>query len=289
MTELGPIVVDTVSGVRAELQRLRSVAAHGARVALVPTMGALHAGHLALVERAASVGDIVVVSIFVNPLQFGQGEDLARYPRTLEADVARLGAVGVAVVFAPTAAEMYPTGTAWTSVHSGDVGMRFEGRSRRGHFDGVLTVVSKLLNIVHPQSVVFGQKDAQQVFLVKRMIADLDFPVRVEVVDTVREDDGLALSSRNVFLDANERRAARTLSRALEAAESSADRGVDAVLAATQSVLTADTGVDLDYFSLVDPATFLPVDEGFRGKAIVLVAAAVGDTRLIDNETVYVG
>jgi pantoate--beta-alanine ligase len=174
-------------------------------------------------------------------------------------------------------------------VHSGDIGTRFEGRARRGHFDGVLTVVAKLLSIMHPQSVVFGQKDAQQVFLVKRMIADLDFPVSVEVVDTVREPDGLALSSRNVFLDANERRAARTLSRALEAAESSADRGVDAVLAAAQSVLTADTGVDLDYFSLVDPATFLPVDEGFHGRALVLVAALVGETRLIDNQAIYVG
>ncbi len=288
MNQLPP-VVDTISGVRAELEGLRAARGAASRVVLVPTMGALHDGHLALIERAASVGDIVVVSIFVNPMQFGQGEDLDRYPRSMEADLAKLEQLGVAVVFAPTVAEMYPREKSAVTVHAGDVGTRFEGRSRRGHFDGVLTVVAKLINIVDPQSVVFGQKDAQQVFLVKRMMVDLDFPVSVEVVDTVREDDGLALSSRNVFLDANERRAARTLSRALEAAESSADRGVDAVLAASQSVLTADTGVDLDYFAVVDPSTFLPVDEGFRGRVLVLVAAAVGDTRLIDNQAIYVG
>ena len=288
-----PVVVETIEGLRSHLSQLGStaVAAGLARptVALVPTMGALHEGHLALVERAQATADIVVVSIFVNPMQFGAGEDLDRYPRTLEADTEKLDAAGVAVVFAPTAAEMYPTGATRTTVNAGDVGLRFEGRIRRGHFDGVLTVVAKLLNIVRPDVIVFGEKDAQQVFLVRRMIVDLDIPVAVEAVPTVRENDGLALSSRNRYLDAGERIAAVALSRALEAAESAADGGVDAVLAACQSVLTPDTGVDLDYLAVVSPDTFQPVDEGHRGRALVLVAAKVGDTRLIDNATVHLG
>ena len=288
-----PVVVETIAGLRSHLSQLASTAVAAGlprpSVSLVPTMGALHEGHLALVERARESADIVVVSIFVNPMQFGAGEDLDRYPRTIDADTEKLDAAGVAVVFAPTAAEMYPTGSTRTTVHAGDVGMRFEGRTRRGHFDGVLTVVAKLLNIVRPDVVVFGEKDAQQVFLVRRMVADLDIPVTVEAVPTVREDDGLALSSRNRYLDSGERIAAVTLSRALEAAESAADGGVDAVLAACQSVLTADTGVDLDYLAIVSQDTFQPVDEGHRGRALVLVAAKVGDTRLIDNATIYLG
>ncbi len=288
-----PVVVETIAGLRSHLAQLASTAVAAGlprpSVSLVPTMGALHEGHLALVERARESADIVVVSIFVNPMQFGAGEDLDRYPRTIDADTEKLDAAGVAVVFAPTAAEMYPTGSTRTTVHAGDVGMRFEGRTRRGHFDGVLTVVAKLLNIVRPDVVVFGEKDAQQVFLVRRMVVDLDIPVTVEAVPTVREDDGLALSSRNRYLDSGERIAAVTLSRALEAAESAADGGVDAVLAACQSVLTADTGVDLDYLAIVSQDTFQPVDEGHRGRALVLVAAKVGDTRLIDNATIYLG
>ncbi len=288
-----PVVVETIAGLRSHLSQLASTAVAAGlprpSVSLVPTMGALHEGHLALVERARESADIVVVSIFVNPMQFGAGEDLDRYPRTIDADTEKLDAAGVAVVFAPTAAEMYPTGSTRTTVHAGDVGMRFEGRTRRGHFDGVLTVVAKLLNIVRPDVVVFGEKDAQQVFLVRRMVVDLDIPVTVEAVPTVREDDGLALSSRNRYLDSGERIAAVTLSRALEAAESAADGGVDAVLAACQSVLTADTGVDLDYLAIVSQDTFQPVDEGHRGRALVLVAAKVGDTRLIDNATIYLG
>ena len=288
-----PVVVETIAGLRSHLSQLASTAVAAGlprpSVSLVPTMGALHEGHLALVERARESADIVVVSIFVNPMQFGAGEDLDRYPRTIDADTEKLDAAGVAVVFAPTAAEMYPTGSTHTTVHAGDVGMRFEGRTRRGHFDGVLTVVAKLLNIVRPDVVVFGEKDAQQVFLVRRMVADLDIPVTVEAVPTVREDDGLALSSRNRYLDSGERIAAVTLSRALEAAESAADGGVDAVLAACQSVLTADTGVDFDYLAIVSQDTFQPVDEGHRGRALVLVAAKVGDTRLIDNATIYLG
>ena len=181
---------------------------------------------------------------------------------------------------------MYPDGATQVTVHAGTIGGMFEGRSRPGHFDGVLTVVAKLLNIVAPDVVTFGRKDAQQLFLVQRMVADLDIPVRVEAIDTVREPDGLALSSRNRFLDPAHRRAARALSAALEAAASSAERGVAAAVSAAQGALMGEPLVDLDYFAVVHPATFLPVDDGYRGPAIAIVAARLGSTRLIDNETI---
>jgi pantoate--beta-alanine ligase len=250
-------------------------------------MGALHEGHLALVARAGQLAPTVVVSIFVNPLQFGPTEDLAKYPRDLDADLDALAPHGVAYVFAPTADEMYPDGGAQVKVTGGKVAELFEGRSRPGHFDGVLTVVAKLLGIVRPLHVVFGQKDAQQVFLVQRMVHDLDIPTRVDVVETVRATDGLALSSRNRYLDGSARAAALALSRALEAAASSADRGIDAVLAAAQSVLMDEDLVKLDYLKVVNPTTFLPVDDDYRGPARVLIAAKVGETRLIDNDSIY--
>ena len=278
-------VAETISELRSGTADARAA---GRRIALVPTMGALHDGHLALVRRALEVADVVIVSIFVNPLQFGPTEDLDRYPRTLEADIAQLEQLGVDWVFAPSASEMYPNGAVKTKVTAGDIGSLYEGRTRPGHFDGVLTVVSKLINIARPDAVVFGQKDAQQVFLVRRMIADLNFGVAVEVVPTVREPEGLALSSRNRYLDAKEKRAALGLSVALEAAESSADRGIDAVLAAAQSVLMGERIVELDYLKVVNPETFLPVDDDYQGKAVVLIAAKVGTTRLIDNETIFV-
>ena len=277
-------VAETISALRTITADARATSS---RIALVPTMGALHDGHLALVRRAAEMADLVIVSIFVNPLQFGPAEDLERYPRSLAEDLARLEPLGVQAVFAPTATEMYPTGASDTRVTAGRVGSLYEGHTRANHFDGVLTVVSKLLNIAQPDVVLFGQKDAQQVFLVKRMIVDLNLPVIAEVVQTVREDDGLALSSRNRFLDTNERRAARGLSLALEAAESSADRGLEAVLAAAQSVLMGEHFVELDYLTVVDPESFLPVDGTHRGRAVVLVAARVGTTRLIDNGAIY--
>jgi pantoate--beta-alanine ligase len=186
----------------------------------------------------------------------------------------------------PSVDELYPQWPIATKVTAGSVGTMFEGRSRPGHFDGVLTVVMKLLNIVQPAAVVFGRKDAQQVFLVSRMVADLNLPIRVDVVDTVREPDGLALSSRNRYLDDKQRRAARVLSQALEAAVSSGDRGVDPAIAAAQSVLMGEPLVELDYLVIVHPTTFLPVDEAYRGKATVLIAAKVGSTRLIDNEPI---
>jgi pantoate--beta-alanine ligase len=182
---------------------------------------------------------------------------------------------------------MYPDGGTQVKVTGGEVATLFEGRSRPGHFDGVLTVVAKLLQIVQPDLATFGQKDAQQLFLVKRMVRDLNIPVAIEVIETVREDDGLALSSRNRYLGPNERRAARALSRALEAAQSAGDRGIDSVLAAAQSVLMDEKLVTLDYLKVVDPKTFLPVDDGYRGPARVLIAAQVGPARLIDNDSLY--
>lgn len=280
----------TVAATVAELRAL--IANH--RVALVPTMGALHDGHLALATRAVElvregVVDVAVASIFVNPLQFGPNEDLEKYPRTFDDDIALLDAAAIDFVFAPTVDEMYPNGPLETTITAGKVGSLFEGRSRVGHFDGVLTVVAKLINIAGANAVLFGQKDAQQAFLVQRMIRDLSMPVRVEIVETVREKSGLALSSRNRFLDQKQHRAALALSAALEAAASSADRGLDAVLAAAQSVLMGETLVELDYLAVVNPVTFLPVDDGYRGPARVLIAARVGTTRLIDNERIRLG
>jgi pantoate--beta-alanine ligase len=272
-----PVVLETIAELREALD---------GEVAFVPTMGALHDGHLALVDRAAELAPTVVVSIFVNPLQFGPSEDLDRYPRTPDADLEKLAAHGVQYVFMPAVDELYPQWPIATKVTAGSVGGMYEGRSRPGHFDGVLTIVTKLLNIVRPTVVVFGRKDAQQVFLVSRMVRDLNLPVGVDVLDTVRESDGLALSSRNRYLDEKQRRAARVLSQALEAAVSSGDRGVDPAIAAAQSVLMGEPLVELDYLVIVNPETFLPVDEGYRGKAVVLVAAKVGTTRLIDNEPI---
>ena len=288
MTEVaaGMRTVPTITQLRALLAERR---AGGASVALVPTMGALHDGHLALVRRARELADVVVVSIFVNPLQFGPGEDLDRYPRTVEADVATLARLGVDAVFAPSADEMYPRGAVATRVTAGPIGARYEGASRPGHFDGMLTVVAKLLGIAQPDIAVFGQKDAQQVFLVSRMVADLDIPVRIETVPTVREPDGLALSSRNRYLDETQRRAALVLVESLRTADAAAAGGPSELLAEGVAAFGDHDGVSLDYFVVVDPDTFLPVSEDFRGRALVLVAAVVGSTRLIDNAFVDVG
>ncbi|HRN28538.1 MAG TPA: pantoate--beta-alanine ligase [Terrimesophilobacter sp.] len=270
---------DTIDGVRARLR-------DAGTVALVPTMGALHDGHLALVHRAVELADTVVVSIFVNPLQFGEEEDFDRYPRDVEADRALLPD-GV-IVFAPAAEELYPDGDVQVRLTAGPIGDVFEGASRPGHFDGMLTVVNKLLNIVTPDTVVFGQKDAQQVHLVTRMVQDLNLPVAVDVVPTVRDHDGLALSSRNRFLSADERSVALVLSRSLDAVADSADTRANALKAAHE-VFAAEPTVDLDYFELVDPATFLPVPEDFTGTTTAIVAARIGSTRLIDNAPIALG
>lgn len=281
-----PRVIHTIAELR---EFVRAERAAGASVALVPTMGALHDGHVSLVERASSLGDTVVVSIFVNPLQFGVGEDLDRYPRTLDADVAALEGRGAAVVFAPSVEEMYPHGPSLTRVTAGPVGSLFEGATRPGHFDGMLTVVAKLFNIVQPDVAVFGQKDAQQVHLVKQMVLDLNLPLRIEVAPTVREDDGLALSSRNRFLSGDEARVALVLSQALAAAAAQAGQGVDAARDAARAVFADEPGAVLDYFDIVSADSFEPVDDGGTGAATAIVAARVGATRLIDNRSLDLG
>jgi pantoate--beta-alanine ligase len=276
--------IRTVPAVRAAVAAARSA---GARIALVPTMGALHAGHLALVARAREVADLVVVSVFVNPLQFGPAEDFARYPRDLDADRRQLDAAGADIVFAPEAGELLPQGATQVHVAAGPIGGTLEGRVRPGHFDGMLTIVLKLLNVVRPDDVVFGQKDAQQVFLVRQMLHDLDVAVEIQVVDTVREADGLAMSSRNRYLAPPDRRLARAVPAALDAAAASADRGADGMIAAARAALAGEEGTAVDYVAVVDPATFQPVADRYRGRALVLVAARVGGTRLIDNRFVH--
>lgn len=288
-----PQVIGSISELRQRLTeaRLQASAATSRRagdtrrpprVVLVPTMGALHAGHLSLVARAQELGDIVVVSIFVNPLQFGAGEDLDSYPRTLQADVAALAPLGVPFVFAPTALEMYPNGPTATRVTAGDAGTLYEGAARPGHFDGMLTVVAKLFNIVGCDAAVFGQKDAQQVFLVRRMVADLNLPVEIEVAPTVRESTGLALSSRNQYLTEAEKLGAGAISAGLRAAEAAAPNARAAV-AAAHGIIDTQPLVKLEYLVVVHPQSFLPVDDDYRGAARMLVAAYVGTTRLIDN------
>jgi len=252
-------------------------------VALVPTMGALHDGHVALMTAARRDADTVVVSNFVNPLQFGPDEDLARYPRTPEADRARCVEAGVDAIFAPSVDEMYATDRQ-VSVSSGRMGTVLEGASRPGHFDGVLTVVTKLFILLRPDRAYFGLKDIQQFALVNRLVTDLDLGVEIVGVPIVRDADGLALSSRNTYLDASERRAALALSRALAAVD---DGGpATTLLARARAVLDEAAGeprFSVDYAELVDFATFSPVDDGFRGRAVLALAARVGSTRLIDN------
>jgi pantoate--beta-alanine ligase len=271
---------------RAELAAARAdlVAARGgASVAAVLTMGALHDGHVALARRArALVGDdgVLVLTVFVNPLQFGAGEDLDRYPRTLEADLDLAGRSGVDIVFAPPAAEVYRGGQPQVTVHPGPLGDRLEGAVRPGHFAGVLTVVAKLLLLVRPAVTVFGEKDYQQLVLVRRMAHDLDLGVEVVGEPTVREPDGLALSSRNAYLSSDGRHVALALSAALEAGAAAGPLGPQAVRAAAQAVLDAAGGLDLDYLELTDPDLGPAPD---AGPARLLAAARVGPTRLIDN------
>ena len=281
-----PEVIGTIDELRNRLCETREKAAMvggDTRVVLVPTMGALHAGHLALIRRAQQLGDIVFVSIFVNPLQFGAGEDLTRYPRTLDSDLRALAAEGVPFVFAPSAHEMYPLGTNDTRVVAGPVGSLYEGAARPGHFDGMLTAVAKLLNIVMPDAAVFGQKDAQQVFLVQSMVADLNVGVSIEVVPTVREPSGLALSSRNRNLEPAELEAAAALHAGLTSARSAASQGPVAALEAAHALIDVQPLVKLDYLVVVHPQTYRAVEQDYRGPARMLVAAVVGTTRLIDN------
>jgi|SRR5690625_207106 len=257
--------------------------------AVVMTMGALHAGHLDLVRLAQERAETVVVTIFVNPLQFGPGEDYAEYPRTLESDVAALDSLGVDVVFAPNATEMYPEDEPEIHINAGRLGELWEGTTRPGHFDGVLTVVAKMLHITRPDIAVFGEKDAQQLILVRRMVADLDFNVEIVGAPTARSPEGLALSSRNAYLDEIERAQAHALWTAICAAREKAALGADAVRDAALAVMSDADGIDMDYLALVDVLTLKEVEPDHEGEALLLIAAKVGTTRLIDNALLRLG
>jgi pantoate--beta-alanine ligase len=256
------------------------------RVVYVPTMGALHDGHRSLIKLGRSLGDLVVVSIFVNPLQFGPGEDYARYPRRLEDDLQVCEADGVDIVFVPSVSDLYPAGRQVT-VDAGALGSVFEGASRPGHFNGMLTVVLKLFNLMRPHVAVLGEKDAQQLACIRRMVTDLNLAIEIVGAPIVREPDGLALSSRNIFLTVSERAVARSLSAALEKAATQSS--VPAARAAAHEVLDraeAEPSFELDYATIVNPSTFAEVPDDHVGLATFVVAARVGGTRLIDNTTI---
>jgi pantoate--beta-alanine ligase len=256
----------------------------GQRLGFVPTMGALHEGHLSLVRAAKAKCDVVAVSIFVNPLQFGPSEDLAKYPRTFERDRDLLEKASVDILFAPAPEEMYPAG-AVTYVTVEGLSEKLCGRSRPGHFRGVTTVVAKLFHIVEPDLAFFGQKDAAQSTIIRRMVRDLNLPVEIIVCPIVRETDGLAMSSRNAYLSPQERRSALVLSRSLTAVKNRFDQGernASMLIEAGKHVLSQETGVRLDYFEIVNPSTLDSMQE-LTSSALVAIAAFVGHTRLIDN------
>lgn len=266
----------------ADLRALR--AAWRGTVGLVPTMGALHAGHLALVAAARADNDHVIATIFVNPTQFGPNEDLAQYPRDLPGDLAKLAAAGVDAVFTPTPTLMYPPGFQ-THIDVTGVSQGLEGQRRPGHFRGVATVVTKLFNLTQPTTAYFGQKDAQQVVVIRRMVADLNQPLSIAVMPTVREPDGLALSSRNTYLDADQRRAALALSRALDAAQAAYEAGerkAAALEAAMAAVIAAEPLAVLDYVSVVDARDLSPPTAP-HAPLLASLVAQVGQPRLLDN------
>jgi pantoate--beta-alanine ligase len=262
----------------------RLVRANGQRLGLVPTMGALHEGHLSLVHAAKARCDTVAVSLFVNPTQFGPNEDLAKYPRPYERDRELLEKEGVAILFAPSAEAMYPQGKATWVVVEG-LSEKLDGRSRPGHFRGVTTVVSKLFHIIEPDVAFFGQKDAAQSAVIRRMVRDLNFPVEIVICPIVREPDGLAMSSRNAYLNPDERQRALAVHRSLNRVENefrAGERNAARLIAAAAKVFAPEPQIRLDYFEIVDPDTLDPVDQIER-PALAAVAAYVGSTRLIDN------
>jgi pantoate--beta-alanine ligase len=284
-----PLLLRTKAELAAARPRLT------APVVLVPTMGALHAGHRALLRAAraaAGPAGSVIVSIFVNPLQFRPGEDLDRYPRTLEADLAMCAGEGVRAVFAPSAAQMYPGGRPEVTVDPGPMGQVFEGEFRPGFFGGVLTVVLKLFHLTRPDVAVFGEKDAQQLALVRRLVSDTELDLAIESVPIVRDADGLATSSRNRYLSAADRAVALALPRALRAGQARAAAGGPGgtgaagsadVLAAAREVVSAEPGLAADYVAVVDPRTFAVAGPGHTGPARIIAAVTAGGTRLIDN------
>jgi pantoate--beta-alanine ligase len=278
-----PVLARTRADLARERARLTGT------VAVVMTMGALHTGHAELVRQARERADAVIVTIFLNPLQFGPSEDLARYPRTFDADLALCTREGVDLVFAPGPDVVYPDGDPGVRVSAGRLGEVLEGRSRPGHFDGVLTVVGKLLHLTRPDAAYFGQKDAQQLLIIQRMVRDLDFGCEVVAVPTVREPDGLAMSSRNAYLTPLDREVALTLVRSLRAGGAAASEGASAVRRAARAVLVAEPLVLVDYLVLVHPESLDDVPEWYSGPALLAVAARVGTTRLIDNALLTVG
>ena len=274
-------ICNTIAAMRAASRSQRNA---GKRLGLVPTMGALHEGHSSLMRAARSQCDLVAASLFVNPLQFGPGEDLAKHPRDFEGDRALLEKVGVDFLFAPGVEEMYPAG-AVTYVTVEGLSDKLDGQSRPGHFRGVTTVVSKLFHIVEPDVAFFGQKDAAQVAIIRRMVRDLNFPVEIVTCPIVREADGLAMSSRNAYLDSQQRKSAAVLYRSLMRVQEQFDQGERRgakLIEAGQRVFTEEPSVRLDYLEIVDPDTLDQVD-GVSHTALVALAAFVGKTRLIDN------
>jgi pantoate--beta-alanine ligase len=279
-----PVVARTRDELRAARRRLTD-----GDVAVVMTMGALHEGHATLIETARKRAAHVVVTIFLNPLQFGPREDLSRYPRTFDSDMEICRRAGVDLVFAPTPDVIYQDGDPGVRVSAGPLGNVLEGQARPGHFDGMLTVVAKLLHLTRADSAYYGQKDAQQLLLIRRMVGDLDFPVKVVSVPTVREPDGLALSSRNTYLTDSDRETALCLSRALRAGAAAAAEGPSAIRRAARTVLVREPLALIDYLVLVHPSTLEDVPEWYRGEALLAVAGRVGTTRLIDNLPISVG
>lgn len=275
-----------VARTRGELSRvLEGLRRGGRRVALVPTMGYLHEGHLSLVDRAGELADAVVASIFVNPLQFGPAEDLAAYPRDEPRDLELLAGRGTALVFAPSAEEMYPGGEPWVTVVPGPLDRRLCGPYRAGHFRGVLTVVAKLFGLVRPEVAVFGQKDFQQAVLIRRMVTDLEMGVQVETAPTAREPDGLAMSSRNSYLRPDERAQAVALFEGLTEARRAFQAGehrTDRLVALVRAAVAARPRMSLQYAEAVDPDSLDPVATA-RAGTVLAVAAFCGTTRLIDN------
>ncbi|MFG6503419.1 pantoate--beta-alanine ligase [Microbacterium sp. P05] len=276
-------MIRTVAELRVRLAEAEDASGGSPSVGLVSTLGALHEGHVDLIRLARESADLVVVSSLVNPLRFRTPADVAAYPHRRPEDDALLESLGVDIVFAPEASELLPAGIATTRVSAGDLGLRYEGRTRPFYFDGLLTVEAILFHLVRPTVAVYGERDLQRVFLVRRMIRELFFDVSAVTVPTVRSDDGLPVSSRVALLEPADRRAAGRLPRALEAAASNADRGVDACIAAAQSSLMGEERIRLEYLNVVDPATFRPVEENHTGRAIALIAATVAGHRFIDN------
>ncbi len=277
-------VIETIPELRSELDAIRAT---GRSVGVVPTMGALHAGHASLVDQAVAGCDAVVVTVFVNPLQFAVGEDLGSYPRSLDSDVRLAGDHGAALVFAPDEAEMYPRGreAVLTQVRVEGLSNRWEGASRPTHFAGVCTVVAKLLHIVGPCRAFFGEKDFQQLTIIRAMVADLSFPVEVVGCPTIREPDGLAMSSRNVHLSASHRAQATVLSQALVAvagAYATGERDVSELVRIAMERIAAAPDAEPDYVAIVDPTTLDPVTMA-QDDSRVLVAVRFGSTRLLDN------